>query len=276
MGNFIFIGALAGLFLGGPFGLLVGAFVGAWVGRRALRSWRGTDAVAQQFILSTFTVMGALCKADGRVSEEEIRTAESFFRKFELSPAQRREAQAAFNRGKRLGFDLDAEVATLRHIVRGNQALLQLFVQVQLSAISADGVIHPSERNMLLRVVRGLRLSAADLRRIEAILRSATAAGGQTYQNQRRARSGAGARQRGQRSRPRPRPSSLDDAYATLGVEPSASDAEVKKSYRRMMSRYHPDKMAARGLPESMREVARERTLAIRKAYDDIRASRAG
>jgi len=90
MGNFIFIGALAGLFLGGPFGLLVGAFVGAWVGRRALRSWRGTDAVAQQFILSTFTVMGALCKADGRVSEEEIRTAESFFRKFEVArPAAR-------------------------------------------------------------------------------------------------------------------------------------------------------------------------------------------
>jgi DnaJ like chaperone protein len=66
----------------------------------------------------------------------------------------------------------------------------------------------------------------------------------------------------------------LDDAYAALGLQPGASDAEVKRTYRRLMSRNHPDKLAARGLPESMREIAEERSREINTAYDLIKASR--
>jgi DnaJ like chaperone protein len=66
----------------------------------------------------------------------------------------------------------------------------------------------------------------------------------------------------------------LASAYDILGLTPAAADAEVKKAYRRLVSQNHPDKLAARGLPESMREMAEERTREIVGAHDRIMAAR--
>ena len=53
-----------------------------------------------------------------------------------------------------------------------------------------------------------------------------------------------------------------------------ASDAEVSKAYRRLMNQNHPDKLVAKGLPESMMKAAEEKTRQIRAAYDAIREAR--
>ncbi len=66
----------------------------------------------------------------------------------------------------------------------------------------------------------------------------------------------------------------LLQAYRMLGVEPTASMAELKRAYRRQMSQHHPDKLVARGLPEEMLDMAKEKTQAIRAAYERITASR--
>ena len=66
----------------------------------------------------------------------------------------------------------------------------------------------------------------------------------------------------------------LADAYAALGVTPQSSAAEIKRAYRKLISQNHPDKLAARGLPESMRAVAEERSREINSAYDLIKAAR--
>jgi DnaJ like chaperone protein len=66
----------------------------------------------------------------------------------------------------------------------------------------------------------------------------------------------------------------LDKAYESLGLQAAATDEEVKTAYRRLMNQHHPDKQAARGLPDSMRQMAEERTLEIRAAYDLIRERR--
>ena len=251
---FILIGGLIGLMFGGIGGALLGAVAGGFLSHVLLNVFfaRGMAAVRTQFLDSTFAVMGAVCKADGQVTEDEIRVAESFFSRMRMSGEQRRSAMKAFNRGKADDFDLDAELARLRTIARNNGALLQLFLQVQLSAVAADGKVHEQEHALLVRIARGLGLSDADVERLEAMLRGASG-------------TGAGAPTTGPR---------LEDAYATLGVDPDASDAEVKKAYRRLMSRHHPDKLASRGMPESMRPMAEEKTRDIRKAYDTIKAQR--
>ena len=67
---------------------------------------------------------------------------------------------------------------------------------------------------------------------------------------------------------------SLAEAYEVLGVRTGAADDAVTKAYRRQLSRHHPDKLRANGLPESMLEHAKQRTQQIIEAWDTIRAAR--
>jgi DnaJ like chaperone protein len=246
-----FVGAALGYAIGGFRGLIIGvalAYAASWLLQRVVQG--GLGQIQSQFLDSTFAAMGALCKADGAVSRDEIKVAEALFERLRLTAEQRESAKAAFNRGKSPGFDLDAEVAKLRQVSRGRGPLLQIFLQVQLTAIAADGGVHPAEHEMLVRMARGLGLSEAHVAQLEAMLRTGTRPGAQ------------------------PTRQKLDDAYAALGVSPSASDAEIKRKYRRLMSQNHPDKLAGKGLPESMREVAEERTREISTAYRLIKEAR--
>ena len=130
-----------------------------------------------------------------------------------------------------------------------------MFLQIQCSAIAGDGNVHPAEHQLLVRVARLLGLSEADVAQLEALLRT-------------------GARGPGFRGSAGPMQSRLDDAYSALGLLSSASDAEVKKVYRRLISQNHPDKLAGKGMPESMREMAEERTREINAAYETIKNAR--
>jgi DnaJ like chaperone protein len=67
---------------------------------------------------------------------------------------------------------------------------------------------------------------------------------------------------------------SLAECYAELEVDANITDQEVTKAYRRQMSRHHPDKLVANGLPESMAQMAKEKTQRIQEAYEGIRAAR--
>ena len=252
----ILICAFVGLRLDGFLGLVIGAAVGyALSNILSARATSGLNLVRSQFLETSFAVMGALCKADGVVTRDEILVTEQLFVRLGLSPEQREAAKAAFNRGKTPDFDLDAHVDEFARATRGGGMLLQLFLQMQLMAVAADGQIHPAERVMLVRVARRLGLSEADVAQLEALLRASAEGGAPT--------GGAPTQQR------------LDDAYVALGVTPDASESEIKRAYRKLMSENHPDRLAAKGMPESMRAIAEERAREINVAYDLIKRARA-
>lgn len=241
--------ALIGLLVGGVRGFLIGASIGygaSWVLQNVLG--KRLALVQAQFLDSTFAVMGALCKADGAVSRDEIRVAEDMFARLNLSSEQRQSAMAAFSRGKAPSFDLDAEVEKFARVSRGHRSILLMFLQIQCAAVAADGNVHQDEHQMVVRVARGLGLSEADVAQLEALLR--TSAPGPSPQHQ------------------------LEDAYTALGLSSSATDPEIKQAYRRLMSQNHPDKLAGKGLPESMREMAEERSREISTAYAVIKEAR--
>lgn len=255
--SLILLCAFIGFWLDGSRGLLIGALIGFALSRMAQSSARqGLLTVQSQFLDSTFAVMGALCKADGVVTRDEIRVTEELFGRLELSPEQKQAAKAAFSRGKAPDFDLDGEVDRfVQAAARGGVGMFQLFLQVQLTAVAADGQVHPAEYAMLVRIARRLGLSELDVARLEALLR-AVAAGPAA------AAGGPPPKQR------------LDDAYAALGVSPESSESDIKRAYRKLMSENHPDKLASKGLPAAMRQLAEERAREINVAYDLIRKAR--
>lgn len=246
----ILIVALIGLALGGFRGLIMSvaiSFVLTYVLRHFAK--QKIADLQTQFHESVFAVMGAVCKADGVVNRQEINAAEAVFAQLRLTPEQREVAKAAFTRGKVAGFDLDGEVTKFARSARGHRPLLLTFLQIQIAAVAADGNIQPIEHQLLVRIARLLGLTEADVAQMEAMLRTG-ARGGPTPQQK------------------------LEDAYAALGLTSAASDAEIKRAYRRLMSLHHPDKLAGRGLPESMRELAEQRTREISTAYALIKEAR--
>lgn len=250
-------GGTFGYMLGGPLGALIGAALGHNLDSR-LQEMAGQGAPAGReriqtaFFTATFSVMGHMAKADGRVSEHEIRLARLVMEQMQLSPRLKQLAQRLFNEGKEEGFDLDAVLGQLKRECRFRHTLLRMFVEIQLQAAYADGEVHPAERDVLHRVCECLGFSPADFEQIENTVR-----GGRAYH-------GGSAAQ----------VVDIAQAYAVLNVSAEASDAEVKRAYRRLTNQHHPDKLVAKGLPEEMMKMATEKTHEIRQAYDQIRAHR--
>jgi len=244
--------ALLGLWFEGWAGIVVGLLAGSGLGYLALRRW--LRRVNEEFVETTFSVMGALCKADGVVTPEEIHVVERILTRLRLTPEQKETAKAAFSRGKAPRFDLDAQVRAFARLAPPGSTFFQLFLQLQRMAITADGELHPSEHAMLMRIAQQLGLAERDLAQLEALLRAATSTPS--------TRQGT------------PGESRLNDAYAVLGVTSAASEGDIRSVYRKLIRENHPDRLASKGLPESMLTVAQERAREINAAFDLIKKTR--
>ena len=242
------IGGALGAVLG-PLGAAVGAFLGHQYDLQTER--RGARPVEEQFFRSTFRVMGHVAKADGRVTEREIQAASELMHALRLTSAQRGAAIELFSAGKAEGFDLNREVSELRASCHGHPAILRIFIEIQLRFALRGNDMTGLARARVTRAAAGLGMDAQLLARIEAALRGEA----------------PGASAADQQAR-------VSAAYRTLEVEAAVTDAELTRAYRRLMSRHHPDKLKANGLPDSMLEHAKQRTQAIREAYELLQKHR--
>jgi DnaJ like chaperone protein len=268
------IGGTLGLLALGPFGAALGAFIGHQFDTgQSLGSMFGGGPdprlVNELFFPTTFRIMGHIAKADGHVSEREIASARAVMYALHLTPAQIQAAIGYFTEGKQPGFDLDGVLRRLRAAIAPYPDLAHFFVEIQLQASLAGDGLSPAPRARLQRVALMLGLTPGDFARLESLLRfrqGAGTAGG--------AGAGAGADSGAGASGGAAGAERLQQAYSLLEASVAMSDEEVVKAYRRQMSRHHPDKLQANGLPESMLERAKERTQQIQAAYELIRARR--
>jgi DnaJ like chaperone protein len=264
------IGATVGMLVLGPIGAVIGAIIGhlfdtGQISGAMLGGRQDPRLVNELFFPTTFRVMGHIAKADGRVTEQEIASARAVMHALHLQPAQMQAAIGYFSEGKQPGFNLDAELARLRASIARNPDLTQFFVEIQLQASLAGNGLSEVPRARLQRVALLLGLSAIDFARLESLLRFRQGAGGGG------AGGAAGAAGMGAAATSNER---LEQAYSLLEVSTQAPDNDVVKAYRRQMSRHHPDKLRANGLPQSMLERAKERTQQIQAAYELIRERR--
>jgi len=263
------VAGLLGLLAAGIPGLLFGLVLGHFFDR-GLASAMGFGGariavVREEFFRTAFLLMGHLAKADGRVSEAEVAHTEALFRQLGLGDEERLQAIMLFKEGAGDGFSLDQTLHAFLDSTGGNHALNQTLLNFLIALALADHELHPGEREALLRIGPHLGFSAAA---VDQVLQMATA---QSHFHQHDGQQQDGAR--GDISSTEP---SLEDAYAALGVTPDASDAEIKRAYRRLMSQNHPDKLSARGVPEEMLRLATEKSQEIQAAYALLRRHRGG
>jgi len=253
-------GGAFGFMLGGPLGALIGAAVGHGFDR-GMAGLPGGDRpapgdrerVQTAFFTTTFSVMGAIAKADGRVSEEEIALARAVMSEMDLGPDMKRAAINLFQQGKQAGFPLDEVLEQFRRECHRRQTLVQIFLEIQLQAAYADGRLDSAEERLLLHICGRLGFPREVFLRLEDMVRAES-------------KYTPGARA--------PHAPRLSDAYAILNISSDVSDAELKKAYRRLMNQHHPDKLVSKGLPEEMIKLATQKTHEIRQAYEQIRKAR--
>jgi DnaJ like chaperone protein len=264
--------AWKGTFFGALVGFLIsrsiwGAVVGAIIGQMFDQSGvfgagspgpAASASVSAVFFRTTFELMGHVAKSDGRVSEAEIDAARRLMQELMLGPAEIAAAIDCFRTGKSPSYDASFAVEQLREACGLRHDLKSAFIELQLRAALAGNGISPPGRNILMRAAERLGLSGLEFARMEAGVRARS-----------RGYSSHGGRP-ASASPERP----LSECYAELEVSAQASDPEVTKAYRRQMSRHHPDKLVANGLPESMAQWAKEKTQRIQEAYEAIRAAR--
>jgi DnaJ like chaperone protein len=246
-------GSSFGFILGGPLGAIMGAALGHHFDK-GLDNIAGFDLGDQQrtqaaFFTATFSIMGYLAKTDGHVSRDEVAMAEHVMSQMKLSQEQRNAAISLFNEGKQTDFPLDAALHQLRQECHRRTNLLQMFMEILISTAMADGALHSEEAKALSYIGQHLGFNSAY---IDQLLNMVN----------------------GQHNIKTSNKPSLSSAYAVLGINKDTSDTDMKKSYRRLISQHHPDKLVAKGLPEEMIKLANEKTHEIKSAYDLIKKSR--
>ena len=249
------LGGTLGFMFGGPLGALLGAALGRNFDRGIkITDQHGGFGAGQQervqaaFFTTTFSVMGHIAKIDGNVTADEIAAAEGIMSHMQLGALQRKAAIKLFNEGKKDGFPLNDVIMQFRRECMRRRNLAQVFLEIQIATAMADGHMHASEKRVLFGIGEQLGFNRADIEHLFNMSGSSQAPGKHKQ--------------------------TLSKAYKILDVDKSASDAEVKKAYRRLMSQHHPDKLIAKGLPEEMIKFATEKTQEIKAAYEQIKDSR--
>lgn len=263
------VGGAFGFILGGPLGALLGAVLGhnldkgmEGLGAEVELPPGERERVQMAFFTATFSVMGQIAKADGHVSKDEIALAENIMARMDLGSEMRATAIRLFNEGKSRTFPLDEVLEQFRKECHRRNTLIQMFIEIQLQSAYADGRMDRAEERLLLHVCEKLGIPEFVFRRLQKMIEAELHFTG-----------GPSASGR-ERVAPRPQGPSLGDAYALLNVSPRATNSEIKKAYRRLMSQHHPDKLVAKGLPEEMMKMAADKTHEIRTAYEKVKESR--
>ncbi len=267
------IGGTVGFMLGGPIGMIAGAVFGGMFDKAqqlpgnnrttqnsglfgfqgtASQSPFGNQASAREqaqmvFFVGAFSMLARIASADGSVSVAERRKIEEFIRRdLKLDPRSQAVAMQVFETALTNQSSFEQLALQFYQSFRTNRQLLELMIDIFYRVSSADGGISSSEETLIRQAGSIFQFSPEQMR----LFRS-------RYSNSSASSAGGAPR-----------------SYAVLGLQPTATDAEIKRSYRKLVSEYHPDKIASKGLPEEFITFASDKFREIQAAYEDLRSAR--
>lgn len=234
MGVFKWLGGILGFtFGGGIFGGIIGYAIGSLLEKKVKTEYRGGEQQGD-FIMGLLILTAAVMKADGKVMKSELNFVKDFLAK---------------NFGAN---NLQNRIDILRQLLDKNIDVYQTCEKIRISfpyatklqllhylfgIAVADNDCTKAEKDLIERIANLIGLSQADYKSIEAMYFRVT-----------------------------------DSAYVILQVERNATDEEVKRAYKRMCIKYHPDKVAHLG--EEAQKAANEKFQEINNAYEQINKER--
>lgn len=237
MGSFAkWLGGGLGFVLGGPIGGLLGFFLGSVVDSTNVVTYKQVSGSTSpgDFGMTLLVLIAAVMKADGKVMKSELDYVKRFFIS-QFGPETAREASVML----RDLLKRDIPLHDVCSQIRGNMdypSRLQL-IHILYNISAADGRFESSEIKVIKSVSDMLGISATDYESIRNMFIPAT-----------------------------------DSSYRILEAERTATDEELKKAYRKMALKYHPDKVNHLG--EEFRKTAEEKFKAVNEAWDKIKRER--
>ncbi len=250
------IGGTIGFALGGPLGAVAGAAFGhAFVDKKEdlyLRSIPGGQQLGGQgglspneqaqliFFTAAFSMLAKLCKVDGQVSQKEVQAIETFMRRdLQLDGNSQETAKNIFRQALHSPEPFEAFARQFSLVFRSQPNIMELMVDVLLRVSNADGAMSQNEEAIILSAARIFNYSDTDYARLKS-----------KYVK------------------------TPNKYYAILKCDETASNEEIKKKYRTLVTEYHPDKIEAKGLPEEFIKFANDKFKEIQEAYDQIKRER--
>jgi DnaJ like chaperone protein len=238
MGNFSkwIIGAI-GWAVAGPIGGLLGFGLGSIIDGVSSPSTivKGSSTGPRNsFLLSFLVLTSAVMRADGKVMKSELEYVKQFITR-NFGEHAVREALDILK--ELLKKDVDIEKVSQQISANMNiSERIQLFYYL-CGIAQSDGAFTSVEKDLLLRISLYLGITKSDTDSVFSMFGT-----------------------------------TIDDAYSVLEIAPSATDEEVKKAYKKMAMKNHPDKVASLG--EDVRKAAEEKFKSISSAYEQIKKSR--
>ncbi|WP_336486245.1 TerB family tellurite resistance protein [Methylobacterium nigriterrae] len=224
-----------GMAIGGPLGALIGGVAGHFLVDREGALFGATPRDVV-FTTGLVALAAKMAKSDGVVTQSEV---EAFGKVVQVGEAERPGVTRLFDLAKATTSGFEAYARQLAAAFSDTPALLEDVLDGLFHIAKADGAIHEAEDRYLRAVAGIFGFGESEFRRIAA--RHVALAG---------------------------------DAYLILGLDDSASDAEVKARHRQLVAENHPDRAIARGLPPEAVAIATRRLAAINAAHDRIAAER--
>ena len=233
-----FLGGALGFTVGGPIGALIGIFLGTAI----TANFSTTPRIATQtdFKLSLLILIPTVLKADGKVTKAELSETKVFLR---ANFGEEGALEALQMLRKLLDQEYDYKSICLQ-INQGLNYSSKLQLMHILFKISSVDEIHSTELRLLQSMGALMGISMVDFNSLQAIYQQ------QHFQYKDTAKE-------------------IDLAYQILEIEKDASEEELKKAYRRMAMKYHPDKVNSLG--DEFKETATEKFKAVKNAYELIK-----
>ncbi|NHB68218.1 TerB family tellurite resistance protein [Perlabentimonas gracilis] len=225
-------GGLGWAFLG-PIGGIIGFALGSLFESSEQTVYTGQTS-RNSFLVSLIVLVAEVMRADGKVVRAELEYVKQYFLKSFGESASKEALMLLRDILKK-----EVPLKDVCHQVRDNMdypSRLQL-LHLLFGISNADGILHPNEINVITNIASWIGVSTADFESIKSMFFD-----------------------------------SMESCYKVLEVSPSATNDEIKKAYRSMALKFHPDKVGYLG--EDIRKTAEEKFQKVNEAYEKIKKER--